>query len=424
MALNINWDDPWIQQKAQQQFGGSIDDTFSTGRQGALTWALLGELGVQPDTMQQIEAELQKQAQIAGLPEDFDWTPHLVAASQQHWQQYNQPFRRLETPVAGIIAPALQNAAQTVPELAGAGDLYAFGSDYWNQSVAEQQARWGAHKSAEGGVQSTFWGGLAALAGGAALSGGGAAGAGAGTEAAATYGAAGEFAGAGAGAAGAGTAGATLAEQSAAIGGGSAAGTAAGTGVGTGTAVTGAGTVGTAATGTALQRILDGSATTQDYLTLTGQVAPSLLGMYASGQQTDALTGLANQYMEMGAPYRSRLAEISADPNQFYESPQAQQATESVLRRLSATHGNVAGSPYAQALTTDALFGQYGQERDRLAGYGGLTQYNAAAPGAATAAIGSQANFYNALGGGIADVTTPRTQPRTLAEILRAGGYA
>jgi len=188
--------------------------------------------------------------------------------------------------------------------------------------------------------------------------------------------------------------------------------------------VTGAGTVGTAATGTALQRILDGSATTQDYLTLTGQVAPAALGMYASGQQTDALTGLANKYMEMGAPYRSRLEEISADPSQFYESPQAQQATESVLRRLSATHGNVAGSPYAQALTTDALFGQYGQERDRLAGYGGLTQYNAAAPGAATAAIGSQANFYNALGGGIADVTTPRTQPRTLAEILRAGGYA
>jgi hypothetical protein len=186
-----------------------------------------------------------------------------------------------------------------------------------------------------------------------------------------------------------------------------------------------AGTVGgTAATGTALQRILDGSATTQDYLTLTGQVAPAALGMYASGQQTDALTGLANRYMEMGAPYRSRLEEISADPNQFYDSPQAQQATESVLRRLSATHGNVAGSPYGQALTIDALAGQYGQERDRLAGYGGLTQYNAAAPGAATAAIGSQANFYNALGGGIADVTTPRTQPRTLAEILRAGGYA
>jgi hypothetical protein len=145
--------------------------------------------------------------------------------------------------------------------------------------------------------------------------------------------------------------------------------------------------------------------------------------MYASNKQTDALTGLANQYMEMGAPYRSKLAEISDNPQAFYDSPQAQQATESVMRRLSATHGNVAGSPYAQALTVDALSGQYGQERDRLAGYGGLTQYNAAAPGAATAAIGSQANFYNALGGGIADVTTPRNRPSTLAEILRAGGY-
>lgn len=180
----------------------------------------------------------------------------------------------------------------------------------------------------------------------------------------------------------------------------------------------------TASGATALSRILDGSGTTQDYLSLAGQVAPSLLGMYASGKQTDALQGLAGQYMEMGAPYRSRLAEISADPNAFYNSQQAQQATESVLRRLSATHGNVAGSPYGQALTIDALAGEYGRERDRLAGYGGLTAFNSAAPGAATAAIGSQANFYNALGGGIADVTTPRTQPRTLAEILRAGGYA
>lgn len=186
----------------------------------------------------------------------------------------------------------------------------------------------------------------------------------------------------------------------------------------------GGSTATTAAGSTALQRILDGSGTTQDYLTLAGQVAPSLLGMYASDKQTDALTGLANKYMAMGEPYRNTLAEISQDPSKFYDSPQAQMATESVLRRLSATHGNVAGSPYAQQLTIDALWDQYGSERDRLAGFGGLTQYNAAAPGAATAAIGSQANFYNALGGGIADVTTPRTQPRTLAEILRAGGYA
>jgi len=263
--------------------------------------------------------------------------------------------------------------------------------------------------------------GAAGLAGGLALGGVGAGAGATGTEAASTFGAGGEFAGAGA--SNAGIAGTTLAEQSAGIGSGSAAGTAAGTGVGTGvggTAVTGAGT---AATGTALQRILDGSGTTQDYLTLAGQVAPSLLGMHASNEQTDALTRLADRNFEIGAPFRSRLAEISEDPNLFYDSPQAKQATESVLRRLSATHGNVAGSPYGQALTIDALAGQFGQERDRLANFGGLTAFNQAAPGSATAAIGSQANFFNALGGGIADVTTPRRQNMTLSEILRAGGY-
>lgn len=179
----------------------------------------------------------------------------------------------------------------------------------------------------------------------------------------------------------------------------------------------------TAAGGTALQRILDGVGTTQDYLSLAGQVAPSLLGIYASNRQTDALQGLADRYFNMGAPYRDELARISTDPNAFYSGPQATKATESVLQRLSKTTGNPAGSPYAQALTVDALFNEYGAERDRLAGFGGLTAYNSAAPGAATSAVNSRADIYNAIGGGIADVTTPRYQPRSLQEIFRAGGY-
>lgn len=263
----------------------------------------------------------------------------------------------------------------------------------------------------------TLAGGVAGVAAGGA---GAAAGAGSGTEAASLYGAGGEFAGAGAGA-GAGTAGLTLAEQAAAIGSGSAAGTAAGTGVGTGvTAGTAAtGTAGTAATGTALSRILDGTATTQDYLALTGQVAPSLLSAYGSDQQADAYKDLASKYMAMGAPYRDELSRISADPNAFYTSPTATKATESVLQRLSSKYGNPAGNPYAQALTVDALYDQYGAERDRLAGYGGLTQYASAAPGAASQAIGAQGTVYGDLGYGVGSVLNPPPKQMTLAELLR-----
>jgi hypothetical protein len=120
--------------------------------------------------------------------------------------------------------------------------------------------------------------------------------------------------------------------------------------------------------------------------------------------------------MAMGAPYRSQLANISNDPSQFYNSTAAQQAMKSYNQQLTPTTGNPAGSPYAQALGIEALYKQYGAERDRLAGYGGLTQYNAAAPGAASNAIGSQANLYNAVGYGAGQLLNP--QP-TLQDILK-----
>ena len=195
--------------------------------------------------------------------------------------------------------------------------------------------------------------------------------------------------------------------QTAAVTGGTAAG-----GAGTGGATT---TGTTAASGTALSRVLGGSGTTEDYLQLFGQAAPSLLGMYASNQQTNALEGLANQYASYGAPYREQLANISNDPDQFYNSPGAQGALQATLRKLSV-NGNPAGSPYMQALATDSLYRDYGAERDRLAGYGGLTQYNSAVPGLATGAINSTSNFYNSLGYGIGSVTNP---PQSLSEMLK-----
>ena len=176
---------------------------------------------------------------------------------------------------------------------------------------------------------------------------------------------------------------------------------------------------GPVATGTALSRIIGGNGTTQDYLELAGQVGPSLISAYGSGKQADAYSDLANKYMAMGAPYRDELSRISADPNAFYTSPTATKATESVLQRLSSQYGNPAGNPYAQALTVDALYDQYGAERDRLAGYGGLTQYASAAPGAASQAIGAKGTVYGDLGYGVGSALNPPPKQMTLAELLR-----
>ena len=126
--------------------------------------------------------------------------------------------------------------------------------------------------------------------------------------------------------------------------------TAAAGGAGT-TSGIGGSTATTAGGSTALQRILAGNGTGADYLSVIGQVAPSLLSAYGSSQQAGDYKDLANKYMAMGAPYRDELSRISADPSAFYTSPTATKATEAVLQRLSSQYGNPAGNPYAQSLT-------------------------------------------------------------------------
>ena len=188
-------------------------------------------------------------------------------------------------------------------------------------------------------------------------------------------------------------------------------------------ATTGGTGAGTAATGTALSRILDGSSQgSGDYLSVAGQVLPAALSAYGSYQQSQDMQDLAKRYEGYGAPYRQTLADISQDPNKFYESPTATKATDAILRRLSVA-GNPAGNPYSQALGVDALYKEYGAERDRLAGFGGLTQYNSAAPGAAAGAINAQGSIYSDLGYGLGNVLSPKpTLAQQLAQYKAAGG--
>lgn len=147
------------------------------------------------------------------------------------------------------------------------------------------------------------------------------------------------------------------------------------------------------------------------------KLLPAGLGMYASNQQANKLSELAQKYQDYGAPYRQQLADISANPDNFYNSLGAQKATDAVLNKLSIG-GNPAGSANKQALTIDSLYDQYGKERDRLAGFGGLTNYNQAAPNLEAQAIGANANMWNAAGAGLNDIFNPKT---SLADLLKQG---
>lgn len=106
----------------------------------------------------------------------------------------------------------------------------------------------------------------------------------------------------------------------------------------------------------------------------------------------------ANQYFGMGQPYRDRLTAITADPNAYYNSPEATSLANASDRRYSAISGNPAGSGTAQAAALHAMQQGYGAERDRLFNYGGGAYFNRAAPGAQSNATNAGMGIFNSLG--------------------------
>lgn len=176
--------------------------------------------------------------------------------------------------------------------------------------------------------------------------------------------------------------------------------------------------------GSALSRIIDGTATTADWTSVLGNAAGTGLGIAGSINQQHALQDLANRQMAMGAPYRDRLAALYNDPGSYLKSPEVtgavQQGTDALARSLSV-QGNPIGSGHAlqelQNYSTNQQLNRLGDERSRLGALGGLASFNAAAPGTSTAAVNAGSNVYNAVGSGIASLTNP--QP-SLVDLYRS----
>lgn len=180
---------------------------------------------------------------------------------------------------------------------------------------------------------------------------------------------------------------------------------------------------GTAAgTGTALSRIWDqlngkGTASTADWTSVLGNVAGAGLGAYASNQQSGALDELRQRYEGYGAPSRARYEASMTpgfDPSTIpgYQGA-VDNAMQAMLRKLS-TQGNPFGNPGGlieanKAVVAGTALPALQNYQGQNAASGGFGTYNAAAPGAAQASLGADNNFYNAIGGGIANLTNPRS---------------
>jgi len=187
----------------------------------------------------------------------------------------------------------------------------------------------------------------------------------------------------------------------------------------------------------AIKKILSGSGSGDDWLKLIGTAAPGLIAAYASGQQADALKEIANQqqarydqFVGFGAPYRQKLSDLYSNPGSFLQSPEVQssvqQGTDALARSLSAKVGNPIGNMTAlgelQNYSANQLFGRLGQEKDRLAGFGGLSAYNQAGAGGSNlqsllAASGADAGVWGGIGRAAGDVFNPA--PNTLSDIWK-----
>lgn len=163
---------------------------------------------------------------------------------------------------------------------------------------------------------------------------------------------------------------------------------------------------------------------------LLGKLAGPALGAYASNQQANALADIARQYSEYGAPYRAQLAQLQADPGSFLNSPRVQtavdQGTNAMARALSARDGNPVGSGRAlhelQNYATNSLYGQLTNRENQLANFGGLSNFNAAAPQTGLASVAQTGNMWNSIGAGLNDVFNP--QPTYLDLVKAMKGLA
>lgn len=204
----------------------------------------------------------------------------------------------------------------------------------------------------------------------------------------------------------------------------------------TGGALSGAG--GAAVTGatqgatSALGRILGGTATSDDWLSVLGGAGSSLLGVLGSNAQADAYGDVASQYLGLGAPFREKLLQSYAPGFSMADQPDFQNAmdasAQAAARATSARVGNPVDNPGAYAemqkyITGSLALPQLNTYRSQLGSFGQLGTNTA---GTASMGEASQAGgMYNALGYGLGQMTRPQNQNTGLLnQMLLNSGFS
>lgn len=176
----------------------------------------------------------------------------------------------------------------------------------------------------------------------------------------------------------------------------------------------------------ALGRLLSGQASPSDYASLLGSLGAAGLGALGANSQTSALTGVADKYLQLGAPFRGALLNSYSPGFDLAKSDPAfqgalDQASQGVLRGLS-THGNPYDSPGAlieanKQIANSVTLPQLNTYRSQLGTFGQLGTNTAGA--ADTGAANLAGNAFTGLGGALGTLTAPTNDLTSLLRQLQ-----
>lgn len=177
-------------------------------------------------------------------------------------------------------------------------------------------------------------------------------------------------------------------------------------------------------------RILSGSGTSQDLLSLAGTLGATALGAYSADQKTGSLNELADKYMAFGAPSRDRYEASYAPGFSMANEPGYKDALDETMQaylRKASTGGNVFDNPgvsqeVLKGVNSSFAFPALQNYRNQNASTGGYSAFNTAAPGTAAAAANSQGGLLSTLAGGVSDILNPQPQPQqgfSLADLMK-----
>ena len=175
-----------------------------------------------------------------------------------------------------------------------------------------------------------------------------------------------------------------------------------------------------APTGSALSRIIDGTASNADWLSVLGTAGATGLGMFAANQQSNSLERLAEQTRAERAPFLNQATGWLNNPDSYWQGP-GQASLDANLRRLSASHGNPISSPTALGIASQAGLQDW-RNAWSTAGNLGLGGQDIRA-GLGAGAAQADANMLSIGGRGLSDILNPPRKELSLADFaLLIGG--